>query len=549
MSTLTKRRVAAGNSILGDIHKRYEQGLRLQEQGRHADAATRFRKVVAAAPHHFKALAALCQSLLAAGRPDEALLALDNAAAGMADDDETHLSNFAAVCLTVEHYARAEEVYRRIVAINPDAAIALRNLASILARRNEYQEAVDLVSRSLEIDPVSAESYNTLGRALAGAAMYVEAEASYRRAIDINPDLQSVYANYAALLDTLGRHHEALKFLQIALTMNPDCDGTRWNLARALLATGHIEAGWDMYGFGFACRQRTPYRPFPGLIWEGEDLTGKTMMVWREQGLGDDLYFSTCYHDLIGEVGHLIIETDPRLVPIYQRTWPQATVRAETGTSTGLGNCDTVDFDVTAPAGIIASYRRRSLDSFPANPPLLVADPVRRQAAREWLSTLGPGPRIGFCWRSSVRNPVRASFATTLEHWLDFLKRDDIQVINLQYGQAEEEIAEAEARHGIKIRQMPGLDTMKDLEGTAALTAELDFFVAQWNASSEMAGALGIPGVVYLAANNPVQLGTDRIPWHPCLRPFPIKPGFDPLALAKGMSGEALKQLRAAGKL
>lgn len=545
---MTKRRLSVGNSVLGDLQKKYEQGVRLLDQGRTDDALIRFRKVVAADPLHFQALTVLCRTLMALGRADEVVRILDDAAAA-APEDEKHLLELAGICFTFKYVQRAEELYRRVLTIDPDAFVALGNLAGIVVEQAHYQEAVDLVSHALEIRPDTAECYNTLGRALAGAAMYEEAEASYRRAISLNPDLPTVYANYGALLDIVGRQQEALKLLQIALNINPDCDGTRWNLARALLATGHIEAGWDMYGFGFACGERTPYRPFPGLIWEGEDLTDKTLMVWREQGLGDDLYFSTCYHELIGEVGHLIIETDPRLVPLYARTWPKATVRAETGTSTGLGNCDTVDFDVTAPAGIVASRRRRSLDSFPANPPVLVADPVRRQAAREWLSTLGPGPRIGFCWRSSVRNHVRSSFATKLEHWTEFLKQDGIQVVSLQYGGADEEIAEAEEKYGIRIHRMPGLDTMNDLEGTAALTAELDFFVAQWNASSEMAGALGIPGVVYLPAGNPVMLGTGLIPWHPCLRPFQIKPGFDPLALAGAMGGEALTQLRAAGKL
>ncbi|HCX67045.1 MAG TPA: hypothetical protein DHK64_05760, partial [Rhodobiaceae bacterium] len=91
----------------------------------------------------------------------------------------------------------------------------------------------------------------------------------------------------------------------------------------------------------------------------------KTIMVWREQGLGDDLIFSTCYSDLIARAGHVIIETDARLVPLYQRTWPQATVRAETLASTGLGNYGEVDFDLTAPAGLVAAQLRRNLGAFP----------------------------------------------------------------------------------------------------------------------------------------------------------------------------------------
>lgn len=546
MSGLAKRRDKASDQDA--IRKKFEQGIRLQAQSRHDEAVSRFRKVVFAEPDNMAALNAACQSLTKLARPGEAFRLIEEIAA-QTPHDAPNLLGLANICFSYRHFSCAERLYRHVLDVNPGSFAALGNLASMLVDRREYQEAVDLLSRAIEIRPDSAEIYNTLGRALAGAAMYDEAEASYRRALSIDAKLGAVYANYAALLDIVGRHKEALELLRITLSTNPDCDSTRWNLARTLLATGHIEAGWDMYGFGFACGARTPFRPFPGLLWQGEDLAEKTIMVWKEQGIGDDLYFSTCYHDLIEEAGHVIIETDPRLVPLYKRTWPKATVRAETGTATGLGNCDTVDFDVTAPAGIVASHRRRSLASFPQNPPVLIADPERRQSARKWLATLGPGPRIGFCWRSSIRNHVRNSFATGLEDWICFLRRNDVQAISLQYGDAGEEIIEAGKKFGIRLHCMPGLDTMNDLEGTAALTAELDFFVAQWNASSEMAGALGIPGAVYLPAGNPVMLGTDRIPWHPCLRPFPVKPGFDPAMLAKAMTDDAVDRLRTAGKI
>jgi hypothetical protein len=268
-------------------------------------------------------------------------------------------------------------------------------------------------------------------------------------------------------------------------------------------------------------------------------------MITREQGLGDDLRFSTCFHDIIAEAGHVIIETSDRLVPLYQRTWPQATVRAETGRSTGLLTYgpNEVDFDYTAPAGIVASMRRRSLLAFPRVCRPLIADPARRRDARAWLDTLGAGPKIGLTWRSGLRNPLRDIVATAPADWASFLADEGGKLINLQFGEPDEEIREAAEKFGVTIHQMPGLDTHNDLDGTAALTAELDFAAGLWNAATEMAGALGVPGTIYMPAHHSMQLGTGILPWHPSLRTISVMPGFDHHGLVRNIEGDVRERL------
>ena len=393
MSSLNKRNATRET---GSISKKFEQGLRLQAQDRHAEAVSRFRKVIAAEPDNTEALRGLARSLIATERSDEAVRLLDEVTdAALSAPSLPQLQDIAAVCLSVEHFEAAERLCRQILDLDPVSVITLTNLAYIVDRKGETQEAVDLLSRAIEIDPTSAAAYGSLGRVLTNVAMFDDAIACYRRTIELDPGRSTTYSNLAALYETTGRFDEMLLACEQALQINPDCDATRWNLARALLATGHIEEGWDMYGFGFASGQRLPLRPFPGLIWEGEELKDKTIMVWREQGLGDDILFSTCYSDLIAQAGHVIIETNPRLVSLYQRTWPEATVRAETPTSTGHGNYGKIDFDVTAPAGMVAAQLRRSLDAFPADVTRLVPDPARVADCRAWLDSLGPGPKIG----------------------------------------------------------------------------------------------------------------------------------------------------------
>lgn len=513
MSALKKHREGGSDAI----RKKFEQGLRLQAQDRHAEAVSRFRKVLAAQPADMEALKGLARSLIATGRPGEAVEMLDRIAAE-AENAEQPLYALAQVCLAIKHYRLAEELYERVLAIAPDAPIALVNLANLLDERGEAQRAADLLSRTLEIDPSAADAYSSLGRILANAAMFDDAIVCYRRAIELKPNNPATYTNFGALLETLGEPDEALKLCERALLLKPDCDATRWNLARLLLATGHIEAGWDMYGFGFACGQRQPWRPFPGLIWEGEDLTDKTIMAWREQGLGDDLIFSTCYTDLIARAGHVIIETNPRLVSLYRRTWPEATVRAETATSTGLDNYGDVDFDFTAPAGMVAAHLRRSLDAFPAKPRFLVPDPARVAECRRWLDTLGSGPVVGISWSSAIKTKLRSLYYSELSDWKDLFAIEGIRVVNLQYTDVTEEAEALQRDFGMTLHRMPGLDLFNDLEGAAALSACMNVVVAPSSFPAVLAASVGAPCFHYTAPHGWTRLGTDRMPWFPTMR-------------------------------
>lgn len=498
--------------------------------------------VLAEKPDTHQARLVMAQALTLLDENEEACKHLETASR-RAGQDLARQFDVALAFAECGEKKRAEEIYRKLIRKEPRVAPARINLASILDERGETQAAVDLISEVIEMFPDNAEAYSNLGRYLANAAMFEEAEASYRRALTLKPDLIQAAVNLGSMLQNSGRTGEAIHLYQQALSIVPQHAKTLWNLSLALLGTGDIENGWDLYGFGFESGVRAPLRPFPGLIWKDEDLAGKTIFLWREQGLGDDFRFSTVYHDIVERAGHVIIETDPRVVPLYQRTWPGATVRAETRLASGFDNYGDIDFDLTAPAAMPSIHLRRSLDAFPKNPPRLVSCPEKRVRARDWLSSLGPRPKIGITWRSGISNSLRDLYATQLSDWQSFLADERFEFVNLQYSKPDEELAEARRELGITIHEMPGLDTHDDLEGVAALMCELDLTVGSWNAATEMAGALGANALVFAPIENANQLGTGSLPWYPSLTVYPQAPFWDREALVARFRTEAAQRL------
>lgn len=436
--------------------------------------------------------------------------------------------NLGVTYSALKEFDKSRDVLKRAIRRRGDMPVLYNSLASTEYAADNYQGAVDQCARVLEIDPDNSEAYNMIGRALAASGMYEDAIAAYRKAIDVNPDnATAAIVNLGSTLHSIGLADQAVDWYQVALSREPGLDLAYWNLSLSLLAIGKIEEGWDLYSYGFTSRQRNPYRPFPGMLWDGAPAPDKTVMVWREQGIGDDLRFSSAFHDIEKRVGKLIIETDARLVPLYQRTWPDALVRAETRTSTGLGNMTgEPDFDLTAPAGLAASYVRRRLQDFPKEHGHLVPCPERTAAFAEWLKTLGPGPKVGISWRSRLRNAARNFYYTDLADWLDLLSTEGVHFINLQYDGAGEDIAALKKEHGLIVHEAPDIDLMNDLDGAAALTRLMDAVVSTCTSVADMAGAVGAPTFMYIMQRHQCMLGQNGVPWAPSIRAYGIHPGF-----------------------
>ena len=200
-----------------------------------------------------------------------------------------------------------------------------------------------------------------------------------------------------------------------------------------------------------------------------------------EQGLGDEIMFSNILPDAqaaVGETGKLQICVDPRMVALYQRSYP----KAEVGTyddrtlidNDGNKALRLMPFaskdnkpDLWAPMGTALQYYRKSLADFPRKP-FLVPDPAAWRSSRNRLATL-PGKKVGICWRSMMMGAKRAKYFSPIDGWGAILKTPGISFVNLQYGDSAAEIARAKEKFGVTIHQMEGLDLKQDIDGTAAL--------------------------------------------------------------------------------
>jgi tetratricopeptide (TPR) repeat protein/ADP-heptose:LPS heptosyltransferase len=461
----------------------------------------------------------------------------------------------------------------------PPVAARLRHLAAVIAnRRNRPQEAVALSAAMIGGEDETPAVVSVLLSALKKCAVDAAAKdrpgdalSLYLRAAALVPDDRAALVNGAAAALALRRGADARALLRRALLLDAGDAAALCNLARAheitgdeagaeaiygqvtalepgnavahynlgllRLKRGALRQGWAEHDWRFATPQFAGQgRRLSAPLWRGENIGGKTLLIWREQGVGDEILFASCYQEAITRARVVYIQCDRRLTSLFARSFPGARISPDGAAAP--------DCDVHIPAGSLPRRLRPAPERFPMTTAgWLTPDPARVAFWRERLNKLGPGLKIGLVWRSGLITTERASAYIGLPDWAPVFEIPGVRLVNLQYGDTAEEIAAARRHFGVDIAVWGDLDLKNDFENTAALTACLDLVLTPATAAGELAGALGVP-VWRLGAKDWTQLGCGVRPWFPSMRvwsPAPA-PGAELCGAARAVAG-ALRRL------
>ncbi|MGQ9365014.1 tetratricopeptide repeat protein [Azospirillum sp. ST 5-10] len=531
----------------GDVESRNTLGVLLRGAGRSAAATACFANVLAAAPDHAPALVNLGLMAMGHGSPAGAIrwyrraLACDGGIAAAWNA----LGNALKAAGTPAAAVRCWEV---ALALDPASVDALANLGAARRDAQRMAEANALLRRGLALAPLHAPLHAVRAYVLCGQRRFDEARRACRLALAVAPALPDALCTLG-LAEWWGGGRRPERWLDRAAAASPGHPLARFNRGLLDLERGRPQAGWAGYACRFEAGRAGRRRRFAIPEWTGEPLAGKRLFVWREQGVGDEFLFASCYADAIRAAEHTVIECDHRLVSLFQRSFPHATVRAEQP-ARGQPVVEVVDCDVHVPAGSLPRRLRPDLASFPPRAAWLFADHMRTLDWRERLDRMGGALRVGISWRSQNMALDRQWAYLPLDGWGPLFAVPGILFINLQYDDARAEIARAEDRFGVRIHQMVAahkgrlepVDLKNDFESTAALIANLDLVIAPANSVGELAGALGVP-VWRFSDRDWTHLGTVVRPWYPTMRVFP--PGHDGAAGALRRIAEAVRRVAA----
>ncbi len=486
----------------------------LLELKRHQEALTSFDRALAVRPDFAEAFYGRGQVLQALARHSEALSSYDRALALKPDFAEA-LNNRGTVLREVKQHQDALASYDRALALRPNFAEALNNRGNVLNALDRHEEALASYDRALALKPDFAEAHYNRGDALARLERHTEALASYDRALALNPDYADAINNRGTALQALGRFDEALASFERAVAVAPDHAKAHWNIAADRLSVCDFARGWKEYEWRRAVPEynlKAP--PFAQPVWNGEHVAGG-LLVWAEQGLGDEILYAGMVPDLAGRAETVILEVDPRLVPLFRRSFPGVTVtgrgtaRNETGIKAQIGMAS------------LGPFLRPTLKSFPYREHgYLSADAEKTASLRARLAPQGERI-VGLSWIS--KNPLLGKLKTArLRDFESLLRIPGCRFVDLQYGDTSTERRALEEEAGLRVERLDDIDNTNDLDGLAALVSACDAVVTVSNTTAHLAGALGRPTWVF-APHGYARFWywfRDRAdsPWYPHLR-------------------------------
>jgi tetratricopeptide (TPR) repeat protein len=246
--------------------------------------------------------------------------------------------------------AAAATALRRLAALVPADAAVWRNFGLLAAGASDGRRGKTVAERALALAPMDPGAWNLHGMALYFLLPDGSAQASLRRAIALEPAdsrfLGSLdeflhgpsidWAKRASCLgpedgeaaSTLGmalsrvqRLAEARTILSKVLKRDPDHRRVHLVLAWITLGLGDLAEGWRLYAARFHLAGLSPPRSFPWPWWSGGKISGR-LLVWAEQGMGEELVLATLLPDLLERNVSIVFECDPRLVSIFTRSFP-----------------------------------------------------------------------------------------------------------------------------------------------------------------------------------------------------------------------------------
>lgn len=445
--------------------------------------------------------------------------------------DHDLLINLGLMAWNFKMFDAAANMFRQYTAACPNSPLGYNNLCSVMGDMGQSDEAIEILRGAIYRMPEQAILWNALATVLAECGRVEESLVFYQEAIRLDPEFARIYHNFGYAFQHLGRLSEALEAYDMALSKAVDAAEIRegrHSRSICLMGMGRLKEGFEAHEM----RRDQKFRAYVHHVleapyWNGEEVTGKRVLIVGEQGLGDEVMFANILPDVqraVGPEGKLQIAVDDRLIPLFKRSFPAADVGTyDDRTLIDKDGNKALRFlpfavqkgqpDYYAWMASPLAFLRPRLEDFP-HEAFLTPDPERVAQFKAKLAEGGDGLTVGICWRSMRIDTKRAKYYSALDLWGPILSVPGVRFINLQYGDCQEELARAEEKHGVKIEVMDGLNLKSDLDGAAALSAAVDLVISAPTAAAALAAAVGTETWFLTAGRVWPQLGTDELPWY-----------------------------------
>ena len=376
--------------------------------------------------------------------------------------------------------------YKQALKIKPDYANAYYNMGNALRDKGELEAAIVYYKQAVNITPNYFEAYSNMGVALKDSGLLEAAIDCYQRVLKIKPNYAEAHFNMGITLLEKGDREATMECYKRAIEIQPNYGDAHINKAFLYLGLQDFEAGWPSFEWRWKVSKDAPqFLETSKPLWKPS--MRQRVLLWGEQGLGDEIMFASLILDIYSSSSKLIVQTDPRLVDLFKRSFPDNIdfrSREEIVSET--------EYDAHIPLGSAPLHFRQTLESFKGRSKgWLSSCSTRANVLRSELLCGDSEVLIGISWHTTAHRNGARNRLIPLNQIAQMLQAPKVRLVSLQYGDFVNEIKKLSTDYGIKVAQVTEIDNMNDVDGLAALISACDRIVSIDNTTVHLAGALG----------------------------------------------------------
>jgi len=466
-------------------------------------------------PNQFNFLSNLGNGLLDLNNPNEAILCFETALKINPKASDIFY-NKARALKSLKKNLEAIESLKLSIQCNPKNYLSYINLGFLLNEQGQFQEALKNYNKAIEVDPNNYHLFYNRAIVYENIKKYDLALKDYNRSIELNKNFEGVFFNKSGLLFKLKKFDESLIAIDQAIKINPH----NWSsfIKKALIyqelkdyelafkSYDHIleidpnnseaianksylklsmldfKSGWKLYKHRWWDRVKVQLS-IPEV--DNFILVQKKIFIWAEQGVGDQIIFSSLFFDAFKTKNEFYISLDPRLINLFKRSFSWA---KNVTFISSQGEIIESDFDFHLPMGNLGLFFRNSIEDFTSHPTAYLKPNETQVNNLKGRIKKGNHKICGISWISKNKE-IGEEKSLSLIQLLPLLTIPNITFIDLQYGDTSIEKKNIFDLFGIEIKSINEIDNFNDLDGITSLINACDFIVTTSNVTAHIAGA------------------------------------------------------------
>lgn len=343
------------------------------------------------------------------------------------------------------------------------------------------------------LEPLSHRPYVRIGQFGAAPAQRHRVIRHLRQAALAEPDAPDGWHHLAVEAARGGEREDAIRYSRFATLIQDVRPNAQLNKALFLLLLERFEVGWEAHRRRLETPESTLFRRrFAIPEWDGGLIAGQHLLLWGEQGIGDEVQFLTLAHTLLEQGARLTILTEPRLRPILRRSFPINVAVPDVERATGAVE-DHFGADCHLALGDLPHRLRLFCGGDAVPRPWIEADAARSAELRDGLTRRHPGRfLVGITWRSAApKTGARRTIAPAV--WRPLAEIPNVALVSLQYGATDSDRAAFRTEAGIDLDLEHGVEPMTSLDDLVSLIAAVDLVICPTNNTVHFAGAMAKP--------------------------------------------------------